>query len=296
VTGVAWEPKNIFQDLDGNVTLEYALVFSKNIPSIGLFKKLGGAKAVLPWLRRLGYTGEFNLDDSMALGSSCVHPSELVHAFATFARRGKKFDWAYVRRITDRDGNIVEDNTVTFDPMLSPRDRLDRVAATAGVVPEQAIPERTAFLITKLLRNMVEHGLTKTLRDTEIHAAGKTGTSDWTYDGQFIGFTSRLITMVWLGDDKRVRTLGRDDAAYTSIVPLWGRYMWEAAQHFPNLEVPWYVPPGVDAEDRGDHTKGHRIGRMSLVRHFASDQMREEGLVPPDGTAPPGGGEAPPGI
>jgi penicillin-binding protein 1A len=295
VTGVVWEPQNIFEDLDGTVTLEYALVFSKNIPSIGLFKKLGGAKAVEPWLRKLGYTTEFNLDDSLALGSSCVHPSELVHAFATFARGGKKFDWVYVRRITDRDGNIVEDNTATFDPRLSPADRLDRVAAVAGTKPEQAIPERTAFLITKLLKNMFEHGLTRTLRDTEIHGAGKTGTSDWTYDGQFVGFTSRLITMVWLGDDKRVRTLGRDDAAYTSIVPLWGRFMWEAAKYYPNPEVPWWVPAGVDPDDRGDHSKGHRIGRMPLVRHYASDQMEREGLTPPEGTEA-GGEGGPPGI
>src|SRR5262249_19761632 len=131
-TGVEWEPKNIFNDLDGTVTLEYALVFSKNIPSIQLFKMLGGAKAVEPWLRKLGYTNPdtgpeaFHLDGSMALGSSCVHPYELARAFGIFARGGKWLDWKFVRRIVDRDGNVVEDNTVTFDPDLEAGDRLDR--------------------------------------------------------------------------------------------------------------------------------------------------------------------------
>ena len=157
------------------------------------------------------------------------------------------------------------------------------------VVPHGNSVEKNAAM-RALGVTLVEHGLTRTIRDSEIHASGKTGTSDWTYDVQFVGFTSRHIAMVWMGDDKRVRTLGRDDAAYTSIVPLWPRFMWMAAKNFPNVDVPWEVPPGVDPDDRGDHTKGHRIGKMSLTRHYAKDQMERDGLVPPPG-AETGGGE-----
>jgi penicillin-binding protein 1A len=293
VTGVEWTPKNIFEDLDGDVSLEYALVHSKNIPSIDLFKRLG-AENVLKWARGLGFTTPFNVDDSMALGSSCTHPAELARAFAIFAREGKWLDWVFVRRILDREGNVVEDHTVTWDPELSPGDRIDRVAAVAGTAPKQVMKPRTAFLITKLLRKMVEHGLTKTVRNTDLVAAGKTGTSDFTFDTQFVGFTSRLITMVWAGDDKRVRTLGREDAAYITIVPLWARFMWEVAQNFPNDEIPWHVPAGVDADDRGDHTKGRRGARMTLQRHYAKDQMEAEGLLPPEGTEGAPDGTPPP--
>ncbi len=292
-TGLVWEPKNLYDDLDGDVSLEYALVFSKNIPSIHLFKKLG-KQNVLEWARNLGFTTDFNVDDSMALGSSCAHLAELTRAFAIFARGGKWLDWVFVRRILDRDGNIVEDNTVTFDPMLSPGDRMDRVAAKAGTAPRQAIKPRTAFLITKLLAMMVEHGLTKTIRQTGINAAGKTGTSDFVFDTQFLGFTSRMITIVWAGDDRRVRTLGREDAAYIVIVPLWARYMWEVAQHYPNDPVPWSVPAGVDKDDRGDHSKGTRGARMVLNRHYANDVLRDEGLLPEEGAEGAEGGTPPP--
>jgi len=281
ITGVVWEPQNIFEDLDGDVSLEYALVHSKNIPSIDLFKRLGAAN-VVKWARQLGFTTPFNVDDSLALGSSCTRPAELARAFAIFAREGKWVDWVYVRRILDREGNVVEDNTVTWDPELGPGDRIDRVAATAGVEPRQAIKARTAFLITKLLHSMIEHGLTKTVRNTDLNAAGKTGTSDFTFDAQFIAFTSRMLTMVWAGDDKRVRTLGREDAAYVTIVPLWARFMWDAARNFPNDKVPWHVPAGVSANDRGDHTKGSRGPRMDLTRHYAKDQMEADGLIVPE--------------
>jgi penicillin-binding protein 1A len=291
-TGVEWTPKNLYDDLDGDVSLEYALVFSKNIPSIDLFKRLG-KQNVEKWARKLGFTTHFNVDDSMALGSSCTHLAELVRAFAIFARQGEWLDWKYVRRILDRDGNVVEDNTVAFDPMLSPGDRLDRVQALAGVEKKQVMSPRTAFLTQKLLNKMVEHGLTKTVRNTEINAGGKTGTSDMTYDTQFLGFTSRFITLVWAGDDDRVRTLGMDDAAYITIVPLWARYMWEVASRFPNDPVPWAVPPGVDPNDRGDHTKGSRGARMTLVRHYEKDVLRDEGLLPPEGEEGGEGGTPP---
>jgi penicillin-binding protein 1A len=296
VTGAVWEPKNIFEDLDGDVSLEYALVFSKNIPSVDLFKRLG-ADNVVKWAQeRLGFTTKMYADDALALGSSCTYLDELTRAFAIFARNGKWLEWSYVRRIVDRDGNTVEDNTVPFDPMLRAGDRLDRVAAVAGVAPREAIKPRTAFLVTKLLAKMVEHGLTKTLRQTEIHAGGKTGTSSYTLDTQFLGFTSRFITLVWMGDDKNKRALGRHDAAYITIVPLWARYMYEVAKNFPNDEVPWAVPDGVEPNDRGDHAKGQRGARMTLVRHYAKDVMEAEGLLPPEGGPGEGGGDgaAPP--
>ena len=288
-TGLEWTPQNIFEDLDGDVSLEYALVHSKNIPSIDLFKRLGAAN-VERWARKLGFTTPFNVDDSMALGSSCTYLSELARAFAIFARNGRWLDWVYVRRIVDREGNTVEDNTVAWDPMLGAGDRLDRVAATAGVAPTQVMSPRTAFLTTKLLNKMIEHGLTRTVRNLDLHAGGKTGTSDFTYDTQFVAFTSRFITLVWAGDDKRVRTLGRDDAAYITIVPLWARFMWEAARGFPNDPVPWAVPPGVNPRDRGDHSKGEKGARMTLTRNYERQVLEAEGLLPPpDGAPAPGG-------
>ena len=68
----------------------------------------------------------------------------------------------------------------------------------------------------------------------------------------FIAFTSKFTTLVWMGDDKKERALGKSDAAYMTVVPLWARYMYEAAKSYPNPEIPWVVPPGVKPEDRGD--------------------------------------------
>jgi penicillin-binding protein 1A len=271
-TGEEWSPTNLGETMDGDVTLEYALVFSKNIPSVDLFQRLG-AKNVEDWARRLGFTSKIFADDALALGASCSYLDQMTRAFTVFARNGawwprpksKEKNWVYVRRILDRDGNTVEDNTLPDDPQLPPADRLDRFAALAGVTAPQAIPPRTGYLISKLLEHEVQFGFANVLRATGMKAAGKTGTSSSTHDTLFIGYTSKFTTLVWMGDDKKERALGKSDAAYMTVVPLWSRYMYESAKSFPNLDIPWVIPPGVKPTDRGDHSKGTHGPQMDLV-------------------------------
>ena len=271
-TGEEWTPVNFDGTQDSKVTLEYALVFSKNVPSVDLFKRLG-ANNVEDWARRLGFTTKIFADDALALGASCSKLDEMARAFTVYARLGtwwprldgKEKDWIYVRRIIDRSGNTIEDNTLPEDPRLAMADRFDRMAALAGVEPKQAIPARTAFLMTKLLASEVEHGFANVLRQTDIPAAGKTGTSSDTHDTLFIAFTSKFTTLVWMGDDMKERALGKYDAAYMTVVPLWSRYMYEASKGYPNEKIPWQVPPGVKPNDRGDHSKGEHGPPMDLI-------------------------------
>jgi penicillin-binding protein 1A len=272
VTGEVWTPTNFDNTMDTQVSLEYALVFSKNVPSVSVFSKVG-ADNVEKWARRLGFTSKIIADKALALGASCTYLDELTRAFAIFARNGRWVDWVYIRRILDRNGNLIEDNSVYYDPMLPAADRLDRLFMVGGREPKQAISARTAYLTSKLLHNVIEHGFATVVRQTGIQAAGKTGTSSATMDTLFVGYTSRWITAVWLGDDMRERELGKTDAAYMTVVPVWARYMAAAAVGHPNKEIPWEVPPGVDPDDRGDHKLGGRA-RMSL-------EYRKGGTSPP---------------
>ncbi len=286
ITGEAWAVENLGGTLDGDVTLEYALVFSKNIPSVDLFKRLG-AKNVEDWARRLGFTTKIFADDALALGASCSKLDEMARAFTVFARNGawwprpggKEKNWVYVRRIVDRDGNTVEDNTLIDDPQLAAADRFDRIAALSGVTAPQAIPPRAAFLMTRLLAHEVIYGFANVLRATQIHAAGKTGTSSDTHDTLFIAYTSKFTTLVWVGDDKKERALGKFDAAYMTAVPLWSRYMYEGAKGYPNPEIPWVVPAGVSPKDRGDHSKGTKGPQMDLIFRFP--KKAEDPSLPP---------------
>jgi len=295
-TGETWSPGDFGGSDPENdkSTLEFALVFSKNVPSVDLFRRLRqegcdkpgvkcgdghkpgslpGDAAIEKWVRGLGITTPLSVDDALALGASCSRVDEMARAFTVFARLGAWWprppghekDWVYIRRILDRTGNAIVDNTVPEDPRLTQADRFDRTAALAGIVPPQAIPQRTAFLMQRLLGHEVQFGFANILRATGLNAAGKTGTSSATHDNWFIAFTSKFTTIVWMGDDKKERALGKSDAAYMTVVPLWARYMYEAAHGYPNPEIPWYVPPGQNPNDRGDHTKGEHGPQEDLI-------------------------------
>jgi penicillin-binding protein 1A len=283
VTGEVWVPLNLNNEVEYTTTLERALVWSKNVPSVDLFTRLGG-KPVEAWARKLGFTTEIHADKALALGASAVHPDEIARAFGIFARNGKWLDLVYVRRITDRQGRILEDHTVYWDPWLAPADRLDRLAAQAGAPPRQAIPARGAWLTSQLLRRAGKYGQYAPIRATGIVAAGKTGTSSATMDVWAICYTSRWLTTAWIGDERRQRMLGYKDVSYMLTVPMWARYMYEVARDQPQLEIPWERPPEVKhPNDQG--------GPLKNPAHAAAAAAGAAGSRPtgrPPGAPPPG--------
>ncbi|HZS39363.1 MAG TPA: transglycosylase domain-containing protein, partial [Polyangia bacterium] len=261
-TGELWVPQNIDGSYNVQVSLERALVWSKNPPSVEIFR-IVGAKDTEKWAHRLGITTplitspkcEKEFCSSLALGASCVHIDDITRAFAVFARNGKPIQPVLVRRVRDRAGRVLEDHTSYDDPMLAAGDKLDRVAATAGVSVEPVIEPRTAWLTSRLLREIVTTGHSAPIRATKIVSAGKTGTSSRTSDVWFIGYTSRWMTTAWIGDDKYERQLGYKDASFMLSVPMWARFMAQAAGDQPLEEIPWERPAGVKKNDVGGPLK-----------------------------------------
>ena len=116
------------------------------------------------------------------------------------------------------------------------------------------------------------------IRALGINAGGKTGTSSDTMDTIFIAFTQQFITVAWMGDDKRERAIGRTDAAYITMVPLWAKYMNDAAHGYPNPPFPWNIPPGVSKDDRGDYSKGVKGPRMDLIYKSAPPKKPDDAV------------------
>jgi penicillin-binding protein 1A len=250
ITGEVWTPTNLNNTVEYQVTLEYALVWSKNVPSVQLFKLVGG-RAVENWARKLGFTTQIIPDQALALGASCTRPDELTRSFSAFARNGSLQEPVYVRRVRDREGRVLEDHTDVGDPMGPADLRLDRMVAVAGHEATDVISPRTAYLTSQLLRRVVTKGHAPALRSTGLYAAGKTGTSSATMDVWFVGYTSRWMTTTWIGDDRRQRPLGHKDAAFMLTVPMFARYMTEVTAGQKLSEIPWERPAGVKPGDTG---------------------------------------------
>src|SRR6185295_11633608 len=94
-----------------------------------------------------------------------------------------------IRRIVDKSGKVLQDQSVPEDPFLASDDRLDRLAATAGVEAERVIDPTTAYLIGRVLRDGATRGIAWAASRAGVPAAGKTGTSSKTMDTWFVGYS-----------------------------------------------------------------------------------------------------------
>ena len=245
--GEAWDPKNLGDTLDGEVLLRTAMIRSLNLPSIRLFLALG-ADNVVAYARRMGITTELIADRALSLGASCTHVHELSRAFSIWVRGGSWIDPVFVRRVINKRGEVLLDHRDPGDPAVDVAGRLDRIGTLALRPPKQVVDERTAFLTTRLLREVVTAGIGARAARIGVPVGGKTGTaSKYTNvtDTWFVGFTSRQVTAAWMGDDTYQRSLGEEDASYTTTVPMWQQYMNSVVEGVPHDQVPRVRPPGL---------------------------------------------------
>jgi penicillin-binding protein 1A len=216
-----WSPRNYDGTFWGPIPLRRAVEMSRNIPAIKTLQAVG-IKTGIEYAQKLGLTGPLQPYLPLAIGAGEATPQEMASAFATFANQGLRMKPMYVSRITDREGNTVEE---------------------ARPQARDAIRADTAFIMTSLLKGVVERGTATRAKALKRPIAGKTGTtSDWT-DGWFVGFEPALSAAVWIGFDDKAESLGRgQDGAHTAL-PIWIDFWTVAMKDKPIEELP--VPANI---------------------------------------------------
>jgi penicillin-binding protein 1A len=264
----AWKPKNYEERFYGPTTLRKALAKSRNVITVKIAQDLG-IDYLIDYTRRLNLNGPFNRDLSMALGSSGISLLDLTKTYAIFACQGWEVQPIFIRRIVDRDGNILEEKAplpfpdrppeAPLEPMPAvetkePTDpsehELDaataqEVSSTDGLTPKvrrQVISPETAYIMTSLLKGVVQNGTGWRVKALGRPCAGKTGTTDNLYDAWFIGYTPDLITGTWVGFDDEA-SLGKYETGSRAASPIWLAYMEEALRDQPVRD--FTVPQGI---------------------------------------------------
>jgi penicillin-binding protein 1A len=243
----SWKPQNYGEDFKGDVTLRTALVNSMNIPAVktaeAIANKLGGMQALADWAKNLGLTTPVKLELGSALGSSCVNLWELTNVYALFARLGEKRPSGFVKRVLDRDGRVLEDHSDWRDPWVPLEARLAGAFAEVTRPSQRAMDERTAYIMVRLMREVATVGTGARAAALGKPAAGKTGTTNDSFDTWFMGFTHDLATGVWLGYDVNVTPLGRYETGGHAALPIWLDYMKAALAGREQPE--WVAPDGI---------------------------------------------------
>jgi len=282
-----WKPDNYGDDFEGDVLLRAALIKSMNIPAVKTFQTVG-VKDMGEWHKRLGFTTRMNEDFSSALGSSCVYPYELASVYATFNRLGVKKDPVWVRKVSDRFGRTLEDHTAFDDAWAPLMDRLGAAYAQQFEPGERVMSAENAFLLSDLLRGVVREGTGGPAQKLGKPAAGKTGTTNDSFDTWFSGYTRDLVTVVWLGYDLNPHPLGRFETGGRASLPIWVEYMRRALD---GRRQPEFAPPeGLEVRKiRVDSLTGRKAssGSAKPVEVWVKVGTEPEEVEPEQGVVDP---------
>lgn len=210
-----WKPENYTHEYFGPVTLTQALAMSLNTVSVRLTQEFGPT-AVARTAYRLGILSKLEANASLALGTSEVSLLELVSAYATFANSGMSVQPHVVEEVYSKQGKLL--------------------------YKREALPPATVVeprYVTMMNAMMQETLLMGTARKAELpgwQAAGKTGTTQDFRDAWFIGYTSYLVTGVWLGNDDNSPMKKTTGGGLPS--EIWSRYMKGAHRGVPVAALP----------------------------------------------------------
>jgi penicillin-binding protein 1A len=285
--GQPWKPENYDRRFRGPTTLQQAIEESVNVVTVKVQEQVGLSRTIQV-ARRFGVTSALGLNLSLALGTSDMTLIELTSAYGALANQGQWLPPTTIRYITDAQGKLLEEY------LPEPR-----VAAA---------PE-TAYVITHMLRGVVERGTGQAAKALGRPVAAKTGTTNDYSNAWFIGYTPRLATGVWVGYD-RPRSLGKDETGSRVAVPIWVSFMGKALgdsprEDFPIPERVTLVPVDLDPSNecvrvvmmafvKGTEPAVGCGPRRQSVPGAAPDA--DPSVVPPGPVPPPLPGPMPPSL
>jgi penicillin-binding protein 1A len=276
--GSVWSPQNYDGVFQGPIPLRRAVEQSRNIPAVRTLQAVGIEKGI-EYARRLGLSSELPPYLPIALGAGEATLAEMTAAFGTFANQGLRMRPFLIDRITDREGNVIEQTL--------PR-------AT------DALRADTAFILTSLLRGVADHGTAARARRLRRPIAGKTGTTNDFTDAWFIGYEPSLAAGVWVGFDEKKDSLGPRADGGTIALPIWMEFWAAVMSERPIEEYPIpgnvvFVPvdemghpgapgaPGVHMEAFVAGTEPH-VQEMAPAEPAPAPQDTAEKLSAPGGS------------
>jgi penicillin-binding protein 1A len=215
-----WKPKNYGEKFYGPTLFRTALVQSRNVITVKILNKIG-VNYVIEYARKMGIESDLAPDLSLALGSSGVSLKELTRAYGIFASGGLLAEPLFIIRVEDRTGKVLEENHPSLKEVLS---------------------KQTTYIMTDILKAVVQEGTGFKAKVLKRPVAGKTGTTNDLRDAWFVGFSPDLVAGVWVGYDDR-RPMSKGETGAVAASPIWVNFMAEVLKNKPVQDFP--IPEGV---------------------------------------------------
>jgi penicillin-binding protein 1B len=217
-----YTPNNYGERFMGHVTVRDALTNSLNVATVKVAELIGYGR-VVQIARQMGLGNNIQPTPAVALGAYEMTAVDVAAGYTAFANGGTRAEPQFLHSVVSADGSVVEKFTPQTHVVLDPR---------------------VAFLVTSLLKDVLNKGTGAGVRARgfTLPAAGKTGTSR---DGWFAGYTSNLLTVIWIGFDDN-RDLGLSGGA--TAAPVWADFMLRATTLAAYRDVrDFSMPDGVQS-------------------------------------------------
>ena len=175
----SWKPENFNKKYMGEVSLDFAFSQSLNAATANLSKHFR-LSDVIKNAKKMGLTSRLQNTPSLVLGTSEVKVIDMAAAYLSIANGGFA-SWPYfIEEIYAKSGEPLYERI--HDENL------------------RVLDEKTVSKITKMLENVVLNGTGQQAK-LPFFVAGKTGTTQNFKDAWFVGFTSKYVAAVWIGND-----------------------------------------------------------------------------------------------
>jgi len=208
-----YKPTNYNPKYNGPVSVRKALQGSLNIPAVKMLYLVGIGR-VLDFAEQLGYSTFAERDRfglSLVLGGGEVKLIEHADAFAAFADEGVQYPTTAILKVTDPDGNVLEEWKQSEGNQVMPKEVAQRIS---DILSDNAA---RAYIF-----NSNNH---LTLSDRVV--AAKTGTTNNFKDAWTLGYTPNLVAGVWTGNSSSSSMKPGADGSVIAA-PIWQAYMKRA--------------------------------------------------------------------
>ncbi|CKI78588.1 penicillin-binding protein 1A [Streptococcus pneumoniae] len=224
----------------GNITLQYALQQSRNVPAVETLNKVGLNRAKT-FLNGLGidypsihYSNAISSNTTESDKKYGASSEKMAAAYAAFANGGTYYKPMYIHKVVFSDGSEKEFSNVGT----------------------RAMKETTAYMMTDMMKTVLTYGTGRNAYLAWLPQAGKTGTSNYTDeeienhiktsqfvapDELFAGYTRKYSMAVWTGYSNRLTPLvGNGLTVAAKVYRSMMTYLSERSN-----PLDWNIPEGI---------------------------------------------------
>lgn len=178
----SWNPDGTDKWKEGDmVPMKDGLAASDNRITARIMCEMGDPNLLKEFAQRLMIESPMDAVPSLCLGTADISLIEMIGAYTCFANLGIYSKPYFIEKITDKQGNVL----AQFSPFQ-----------------KEAIAPQTAFVLTQMLKGVVNYGTATRLRSKyglTMPLAGKTGTTQGNADAWFIGYNPQIVVGAWVG-------------------------------------------------------------------------------------------------